>query len=331
MLIASTAGSWQQQLSDVITDPDELLRTLNLDASQLSVSAQVLKQFPLRVPRSFAARMQAGNPSDPLLLQVLPSDKEGDDTPGFDFDPLSESDFNPQPGILHKYHGRVLALVAPHCAVHCRYCFRRHFPYEENTPGRQAWEQSLEWLAGQPEIHEVIYSGGDPLAASDKYLVWLTNRISEIPHIGRLRIHTRTPVMIPARVNDELLAWLSECRLQKVMVIHVNHANEIDAEVAEALQNLRRAGVTLLNQSVLLKGVNDSAAALIDLSERLMDAQVMPYYLHVLDRVQGVAHFDVSETYALQLLAELKGKLPGYLVPRLVREVPGASSKTGLQ
>jgi EF-P beta-lysylation protein EpmB len=274
--------------------------------------------------------MQPGDARDPLLLQVLPSAQESDDTPGYAFDPLSESDFNPQPGVLHKYQGRVLVLAAPHCAVHCRYCFRRHFPYQDKVPGRQVWEQSLQWLAGQPQISEVIYSGGDPLAASDKHLAWLTDRISEIPHIGRLRIHTRTPVLVPARVDEHLIAWLKGSRLQKVMVIHCNHANEIDTDVIEAMSRLRDAGVTLLNQSVLLKGVNDSTVALADLSEALFAAGVLPYYLHALDKVHGVAHFDVDEALAKALITELKQRLPGYLVPRLVREIPGEPSKTGL-
>lgn len=324
------ASRWQQELSNLITEPEELLQLLGLSPEDVSIPADVLRAFPLKVPRPFVARMRSGDARDPLLLQVLPTVQERDDTPGYGFDPLSEADFNPQPGILHKYQGRVLVLAAPHCAVHCRYCFRRHFPYQDNVPGRQVWEQSLQWLAGQPQINEVIYSGGDPLAASDKHLAWLTNRISEIPHIGRLRIHTRTPVLVPSRVDNNLLAWLGASRLQKVMVIHCNHANEIDTEVIAAMQRLRDAGVTLLNQSVLLKDVNDSAQALAELSEALFAAGVLPYYLHALDKVQGVAHFDVDEEHARALILALKQQLPGYLVPRLVREIPGEASKTGL-
>jgi len=325
-----SARRWQHELSNLITDPAELLQMLGLNPGDFDIPADVLHAFPLKVPRPFVARMQPGDARDPLLLQVLPSAQESDDTPGYAFDPLSESDFNPQPGVLHKYQGRVLVLAAPHCAVHCRYCFRRHFPYQDKVPGRQVWEQSLQWLAGQPQISEVIYSGGDPLAASDKHLAWLTDRISEIPHIGRLRIHTRTPVLVPARVDEHLIAWLKSSRLQKVMVIHCNHANEIDTDVIEAMSRLRDAGVTLLNQSVLLKGVNDSTVALADLSEALFAAGVLPYYLHALDKVHGVAHFDVDEALAKALITELKQRLPGYLVPRLVREIPGEPSKTGL-
>lgn len=325
-----SAQRWQQELSNLITEPEELLRLLGLDPDDVSIPADVLRAFPLKVPRPFAARMRPGDARDPLLLQVLPTARESDDTPGYDFDPLSETDFNPQPGILHKYQGRVLVLAAPHCAVHCRYCFRRHFPYQDKVPSRQVWEQSLQWLAAQPQITEVIYSGGDPLAASDRHLAWLTNRISEIPHIGRLRIHTRTPVLVPSRVDDQLIAWLSGSRLQKVMVIHCNHANEINADVVAAMHRLRDAGVTLLNQSVLLKDVNDSAQALAELSEALFAAGVLPYYLHALDKVQGVAHFDVDEDRARELIMQLKQQLPGYLVPKLVREIPGEPSKTGL-
>jgi L-lysine 2,3-aminomutase len=328
---AQAAASWQKSLTELISSPAELLRLLGLDEHQLNLPADVLKRFPLRVPRPFVARMRHGDPDDPLLRQVLPSGKEGDDNPGFHADPLLETNFNPLPGMLHKYQGRVLLLAAPHCAVHCRYCFRRHFPYEDNIPGRRALEQSLQWLADRPHITEVIYSGGDPLAAGDNYLAWLTNRISEIPHISRLRIHTRTPVMIPERVDDALLAWISNTRLLTLMVIHSNHANEIDDSVACSMQKLKQVGVTLLNQSVLLRGVNDTTEALVALSERLFAVGVLPYYLHMLDKVQGVAHFEVSESDALQLMNNIRQQLPGYLVPRLVKEIPGEHSKTGLR
>lgn len=330
MMLVAKETSWQRQLSDLITDPAELLSILNLSPGDYPVPDDILAAFPLKVPRAFVSRMRPGDPLDPLLRQVLPIMEEGDDTPGFTIDPLSEADFNPQAGILHKYQGRILVLAAPHCAIHCRYCFRRHFPYDENIPGRAHWEESLKWLADRPDIREVIYSGGDPLAANDRHLAWLTKRISEIPHIRRLRIHTRTPVVIPARVNESLLTWLSDCQLQKVMVVHINHAQEIDAEVAQALQKLRNANVTLLNQSVLLKGINDNVDALEALSESLSAAGVLPYYLHMLDRVQGVAHFNVSDDRAFALMDKLKARLPGFLVPSLVREEPGETSKTRL-
>lgn len=330
MMLVAKETSWQRQLSDLITDPAELLSALNLSPGDYPVSDDILAGFPLKVPRAFVRRMRPGDPRDPLLRQVLPVMEESDDTPGFVIDPLSESDFNPQAGILHKYQGRILVLAAPHCAIHCRYCFRRHFPYDENIPGKAHWEESLQWLAERPDIREVIYSGGDPLAANDRHLAWLTKRISDIPHIRRLRIHTRTPVVIPDRVSDSLLAWLNDCQLQKIMVVHINHAQEIDTDVVKALQKLRSANVTLLNQSVLLKGVNDSVDALAELSEALIDVGVMPYYLHMLDRVQGVAHFDVSDDKAFALMDKLRARLPGFLIPSLVREEPGKTSKTRL-
>jgi len=324
--------SWQRQLSDAITEPRELLDQLGLTAGALGQSLElppaVLDKFPLRVPRDFVARMQPGNPRDPLLLQVLPLGREGDDTPGFVSDPLREADANSVPGLLHKYHGRALLLVAPHCAVHCRYCFRRHFPYDENTPGRREWDAALSYLAGHRDITEVIFSGGDPLAAPDRLLAWLTERIAAIPHVRRLRIHTRTPIMIPDRVNGELLDWLAGSALRTTMVVHCNHPAEIDAGVQAAMARLRGAGVTLLNQSVLLGGINDDEETLVALSEKLFSAGILPYYIHMLDRVQGVAHFDVPESRARALVLAMRNRLPGYLVPRLTRELPGEGAKT---
>lgn len=332
--LAPHRATWQEQLSTLITDVHELLETLELSPAELAESVDVppaiLERFPLRVPRAFVGRMRRGDPADPLLRQVLPVGREGDDTPGFVTDPLEESDANSVPGLLHKYHGRALLLVAPHCAVHCRYCFRRHFPYEDNTPGRGQWQAALDYLAQHEDITEVIYSGGDPLAAPDRLLAWLTRRVAEIPHLRRLRIHSRTPVMIPARVTGELLAWLAETRLETSLVVHINHPAEIDDEVAAAMRRLREAGVTLLNQSVLLRGVNNDVTTLATLSEKLFSTGVLPYYMHMLDPVQGVAHFDVSEARAHEILEALRNRLPGYLVPRLAREVPGEGAKTVL-
>ena len=330
--------SWQQQLSDLVTDSRELLALLGLTADtveralgqSLQVPATILTAFPVRVPRPFISRMRPGDPLDPLLLQVLPLGREGDDTPGFVSDPLHESESNAVPGVLHKYHGRVLLLVAPHCAVHCRYCFRRHFPYGENTPGRRQWDEALEYLSEREDIREVIYSGGDPLAAPDRWLAWLTEQIDALPHIQRLRIHTRTPVLMPARVSASLLEWLQSSRLQTTMVLHCNHPAEIDGPVMEAMRQLRAAGVTLLNQSVLLRGINDDEDTLVALSEKLFSAGILPYYMHMLDRVQGVAHFDVPEARARALLLAIRNRLPGYLVPRLARELPGEGAKTVL-
>lgn len=330
--------SWQQQLSDLVTDTRELLPLLGLTVhsveqalgQSLAIPAGILDTFPVRVPRAFVNRMRPGDPLDPLLLQVLPIGREGDDTPGFVSDPLREAETNTVPGLLHKYHGRALLLVAPHCAVHCRYCFRRHFPYDENTPGRRQWEAALTYLSEHDDIHEVIYSGGDPLAAPDRLLAWLTKQVKGLPHIRRLRIHTRTPVLIPARVTADLLHWLQDSGLQTTMVLHCNHPAELDAPVIEAMQRLRAAGVTLLNQSVLLRGINDDEDTLVALSEKLFSAGILPYYIHMLDRVQGVAHFDVPESRARSLLEAIRNRLPGYLVPRLARELPGEGAKTVL-
>jgi len=318
-------SQWQKALSDVISSVEELCQLLQLDPSQLGLSQQ--RQFPLRVPRGFALRMRAGDPADPLLLQVLPRAQEDELRPGFSFDPLAELGSTPQQGLLHKYRSRVLLVLTGHCAVHCRYCFRRHFPYENNHISPKQWQQVLAYLSQQPEVNEVIFSGGDPLSLSNRRLQQLIQDLEGLPHIRRLRIHSRLPVVIPQRVDTDLIATLARSRLQTLMVIHANHANEIDPQVASAMRALGQIPVTLLNQAVLLRGVNDTAAAQAALSEALFDAGVMPYYLHLLDRVQGAAHFDVPEAEAVRLMQQLLDTLPGYLVPRLVREIPGLGSK----
>lgn len=322
--------TWQQQLAGAIRDPAELMALLALDPAAAPDCAQALRDFPLRVPRAFAARMRPGDWADPLLLQVLPSHRESEHQVGFVADPLGENDSNPVPGLIHKYRGRVLLITSPACAVHCRYCFRRHFPYDDNTPGSRDWDQALDYIAADPGISEVILSGGDPLAAGDGHLQRLVARIAAIGHVRRLRLHTRLPVVLPARITEDCLAWLTGSRLQVVMVIHANHANELDSEVAAALAALAKQGVTLLNQAVLLRGVNDSADALADLSERLFELGVLPYYLHLLDRVSGAGHFEVGEKEGRRLYRELLARLPGFLVPRLVREQAGERSKTPL-
>ncbi len=319
--------SWQQALSDVITDYSELLEMLQLDHQQAPHALMAENEFPLRVPRPFAERMEPGNWQDPLLQQVLPLGKELDYQPGFQQDPLQEKASNPLPGLIHKYQSRVLMVVSGGCAIHCRYCFRRHFPYADNNPGRQQWQAALDYIRGNIEINEVIYSGGDPLVASDKLLADLTREIATIEHVKTLRIHSRLPVVIPQRINDQCLNWLTATRLRPVLVIHSNHANEIDEAVGFRLKMLANQGVTVLNQTVLLAGINDEPEILAKLSERLLDFQTLPYYLHLLDRVQGAAHFDVSEQKAVAITRQLLTLLPGYLVPRLVKEVPEAKSK----
>lgn len=323
-----TPRSWQQELSDSVRDPDTLFELLQLPKDQLEQARAACQSFALRAPRPYLNRIAKGDLNDPLLRQILPIGDELLATPGYSQDPLDEQQANPIPGLVHKYHGRVLLIVSTNCAINCRYCFRRHFPYSDNKPARSEWQQALDYIANNPSITEVIYSGGDPLAAPDSQLRWLTEQIDAIAHVRRLRIHTRLPIMIPERINDACLSWLKATRLQTVMVIHSNHANELDDEVATALQKLRNIGVQLLNQTVLLKGVNDSVTALTDLSERLFACQVMPYYLHLLDKVQGAAHFEVDDLSARRLVGELLATLPGYLVPKLTREEAGARSKT---
>lgn len=326
----SNLPSWQEQLADLVTDPRELLHALELTEADVAWSEAALKAFPLRVPRPYLARMRRGDPRDPLLLQVLPQQAESAVLPGYTTDPLGERLVNNSSGLLHKYAGRVLLITTQSCAIHCRYCFRRHFPYAANRPGRDQWQDSFRYIADNPDISEVILSGGDPLAVSNGYLGWLVENLLAIPHVTRLRLHTRLPIMLPRRVDTPLLKLLGQRRQQIVMVLHANHANELDAEVDEACARLRAAGIHLLNQSVLLNGINADADTLGALSERLFAAGVLPYYLHMPDKVQGTAHFDVSATQALALLAQLQARLPGYLVPRFVREESGMPGKTPL-
>ncbi|WP_136248096.1 EF-P beta-lysylation protein EpmB [Halomonas borealis] len=323
-------GAWQAQLAGAIRDPRELCRRLDLDADWWPGAESGHALFEVRVPEAYLARIRLSDPADPLLRQVLPLGEEADATPGYVADPLEEADHTQRRGLIHKYAGRVLLIASPACAVNCRYCFRRHFPYEENAPSRAQWQETLAYLHDDDSIGEAILSGGDPLAASDRQLAWLVERLEAIPHLKRLRLHTRLPVVIPDRIDGALLDWLGGTRLQKVMVLHINHAQEIDEPVIEACRRLQAAGVTLLNQSVLLRGVNDDAATLAALSERLFEAGILPYYLHVLDPVSGAAHFDVPDDEARALVAELRTRLPGFLMPTLVREIPGEASKTPL-
>ena len=320
--------SWQEVLSDLVCDPEELFDLLQLTNIECGFSDQGMQDFPLRVPRPYLSRIKLGDPLDPLLLQVLPSHQENEFYPGLSTDPLGESAANPKPGLLHKYFGRALLLPTSSCAIHCRYCFRRHFPYNDNRPNKTQWQESLQYLAQDTSITEIILSGGDPLTLSDKHLAWLINSLADIPHIQRLRIHTRLPIMIPQRINESLCNLLSAQRLQTVLVLHSNHAQEFDDEVDAACLRLKNIGVTLLNQSVLLKGVNDSCEALANLSERLFQANVLPYYLHMPDAIEKTGHFNVTSADAIKLIQQIQARLPGYLVPRLVRETAGEASKT---
>jgi EF-P beta-lysylation protein EpmB len=321
---------WQSLWRDAIRDPRELLDLLGLPDLAARVSDAAAAQFPLRVPRGFAARMRPGDPDDPLLRQVLPLDDEDRVVPGFGLDAVGDREARGGTGVIHKYEGRALLVATGSCAVHCRYCFRRHFPYGEETAAANQWREALDYLAADPSIAEVLLSGGDPLSLATPKLAEFTRALASLPHVRRLRLHTRLPVVLPERVDAELLAWLSGLPQQVVVVVHANHAHEIDAPVAAALAALRGTGATLLNQSVLLRGVNDDAATLAALSERLFEAGVLPYYLHQLDRVAGTAHFEVAEDRARSLHAKLAARLPGYLVPRLVRETAGAPAKLPL-
>lgn len=321
-------NDWQRQLRDAVDSPEQLLQLLSLTPGQIGCSAEAARQFPVKVPAAFLQRMQPGNPEDPLLLQVIATAEELRDAPGFTRDPVGETgDSNPHSGIIHKYRGRVLLIASSACAIHCRYCFRRHFPYEDNRNSRRGWQQALRQIATDGEITEVILSGGDPLTITDSHLSTLMDLVAAIPQVKRLRIHTRLPVVIPDRVTQGLLTALDHKTLQVIVVIHANHPNEIDSTVSGAMQRLRERGITLLNQSVLLAGINDDVDTLATLSERLFEAGVLPYYLHLLDKVQGAAHFDTADARAGDLIAQLSSRLPGYLVPRLVREVAGAESK----
>lgn len=318
---------WQQLWREAVRDPAQLLEILGLPDLAGRVSAAAGAQFPLRVPRGFVDRMRRGDPGDPLLRQVLPLDDEDRAVAGFGLDAVGDLAARGGAGILHKYEGRALLVATGSCAIHCRYCFRRHFPYGEETAAAGQWRESLDYLAADPSISEVLLSGGDPLSLATAKLAEFTDALARLPQVRRLRLHTRLPVVLPERVDAELLAWLSGLPQKVVVVIHANHANEIDAAVAAAVAALRGAGAIVLNQAVLLRGVNDSVPALAELSERLFEAGVMPYYLHLLDRVAGSAHFEVPADEARQLHEALSARLPGYLVPRLVREVAGAPAK----
>jgi len=323
----SVEHNWQKELALSFTDPAKLLQHMGLDEEKYAQHIKARRLFPMRVPRHFANLMEKGNPNDPLFLQVMPLSEEFVSTPGYTEDPLEEHDTAGK-GILHKYDSRVLLMVRTGCAVNCRYCFRRHFPYADNAVSKHQWEEVLRYIRGNDRINEVIFSGGDPLMAKDSHLAWLANEIARIDHVKRLRIHTRLPVVLPERIDNEFMAWFGDLPLQRVLVLHANHANEVSPALALRLRQLQTKGVTLLNQSVLLKGINDSGKAIGDLSDALFDAGVLPYYLHVLDKVQGASHFYVSDDDARSIMEEAIKRLPGFLVPKLVREIGGQPGKT---
>lgn len=327
--IAQTPG-WQRLLATAITDPAQLLEQLGLGDCKALLSTQAGDDFPMRVPQGFVARMRKGDIDDPLLRQVLPLRDEEALVAGYSADPLREQAALAAPGLLHKYQGRALLSVTPACAVHCRYCFRRHFPYREAGTGREHWQAAINYLREHGEIDEVLLSGGDPLSLGDNKLRELLAQLDTISTIKRIRLHTRLPVVLPERITPTLLDALAEHAQKRriVIVIHANHGNEIDHTVEQALRALIAAGCTLLNQSVLLRGVNDSAPALIELSQRLIDSGTLPYYLHLLDPVAGAAHFNVDTQTARTLHRAMQAALPGYAVPRLSQEIPGEAHKT---
>ncbi len=332
-MITRTAPSWQTEdwqnaLSSTIRTPEALWQALQLPAEQLAEIVAAHGSFPVRVPLTYLNKIKRGDPLDPLLLQILPRGEELQLAAGFVADPLEEQNVNPVAGLLHKYRSRVLLVLSGACAINCRYCFRRHFPYQDNGLGQHQLEQIKAYLQLNPDVNEVILSGGDPLAVSNSRLADVFAMLSSVPHIRRIRIHTRLPVVIPQRIDAGLTRILNESPLPVVLVTHSNHPRELDQDFDRAMDALKRSGVTLLNQSVMLRDVNDSVAVLEALSERLFSAGVLPYYLHLLDSVAGAHHFGVAEEEAVKLMHGLQGRLPGFLLPRLVREEPGKSSKT---
>lgn len=326
----TAAADWKLQFQQAIRDPVELCERLKLPAALQPQAMLAAEQFPVFAPHSYVDRMQMSDPDDPLLRQVLPLGAELDRVAGFVTDPVGDYQAKRQPGLIQKYQGRVLMMTTGICAIHCRYCFRRHYPYAAEPKSLGHWAPAIAYIANDSSIHEVILSGGDPLSLSDGKLAELVAELGRIGHLRRLRIHTRLPIVIPDRVTAELLAWLTSTHMQPIVVVHANHANELSATVLAHLGRLRGAGVTLLNQAVLLRGVNDNLLALETLCEQLSDNGVLPYYLNQLDHVQGAAHFEVPVEKGEHLIELLRGRLPGYAVPRYVQEIAGSKGKTVL-
>ena len=318
---------WRQAFANSFRDAQTLLRFLEFPEQQIKKLLADEQGFATIVPQSFANRIQKGNPDDPLLLQVLPQPQEAESAAGFVADPLTEQQYGAQTGVLQKYAGRALVIAANHCVINCRYCFRRHFPYDQPINSKD-WHQRLANVAQDPSITEIILSGGDPLAQTNSSLFALLDAIEAITHVTRVRIHSRLPIVLPERITPALCQRLQHSRLDVVMVVHSNHAQEFDTQVDMACFALKKANVTMLNQSVLLAGINNDAQTLADLSLRMFQAGMLPYYLHLPDAVKGTQHFYIDTHQGLGLFTQLQTLLPGYLVPRLVREEPGKLNKT---
>lgn len=318
--------SWQKILTQGFSSASALLKFLNLPVDLSNTEAE--KEFITRVPLGFAKRMQPGNANDPLLLQVLATSKELLAIPGYDANPLGEIEAMPKNGLMHKYYGRVLLLITGGCVINCRYCFRRHFPYQQHRFAKKEWSKILDYIRQDPSIYEVILSGGDPLLIADSVLLELLQQLTLIKHVRILRFHTRIPIVLPERIDKNFLNLLTQINIEKVIVLHCNHVQELDASVQQACQALRNMNCYLFNHTVLLKDINNNADTLAELSKQLFAFGILPYYLHLLDKVNGAAHFDMPEQSAVLIYRELQKKLPGYLLPRLVREKTGEASKT---
>ena len=324
----SQQNNWQQLLAQAIREPNALIDYLELPNKPFYDALQANKNHQLLAPLGYLDKIQKGNWNDPLLKQILPIEDEMLEVKGYVSDPVGDLNASMASGVLQKYQGRALIITTGTCAIHCRYCFRKEYPYSDAKPATNNWQQVIKAIRSDPSLHEIILSGGDPLILSDQRLTSLCQQLAAIPHIHTLRFHTRLPVVLPQRIDANFLHWFAALPLNKVVVIHANHANEIDAVVGDKLRALTQSGATVLNQSVLLKGVNNSVEALENLSQQLFHYQTLPYYLHLLDKVKGTAHFDIQQQQALILMKKLRNRLPGYLVPKLVREVSGKRSKS---
>ena len=324
----SLIPSWQQELQSAFTNISDLLRFLHLNVDDLSTFHDAAKDFPLLVTENYAKRIRKADWNDPLLQQVLPHPNELEKHPGFLSDPVGDEQASVSPGLLHKYHGRVLMITTAACAIHCRYCFRREFPYSDNSAHRSQLDSIKQYLSSNPSVTEVILSGGDPLTLSDSKFTHLFEFISKLPQVERIRIHTRLPIVLPSRITQALLDTLSASNKKVIIVIHANHPNELSTDVSNALLAIKNIGVTLLNQTVLLRGINDDADTLTELSHRLFNCHTLPYYLHVLDKVAGAMHFDSTMQHTYELYDQMKQNLSGYLVPKLVCEEAGKPYKT---